>query len=213
MSFLVCLKCCGKTIKDWLRGKRDPKHQNHSGTSTALAPVSYRFAEPDVVWTRTHGHFVVMGGVILVQPEGTKDSPSLEARSTETLVNSNPTRPRETILNLKLLATLVQDTNFKIIITQEEIADKAKGDFLSKTIAILQVSWFITQCVARLIQGLTITELEIVTLALASMNGVMYIFWLDKPLGVKVPIKITCKHQPIPSPRADNDGVSFALSL
>lgn len=34
------------------------------------------------------------------------------------------------------------------------------------------------------------TELELVTLALASLTGVMYYLWWDKPLGVKEPIKV-----------------------
>ena len=75
-------------------------------------------------------------------------------------------------------------------ITAAEIQDKARGDFLSKAIAILQTIWFIVQCIARGTQGLALTELELVTLALASLNGVMYFFWWDKPLGVNEPIKV-----------------------
>jgi len=51
-------------------------------------------------------------------------------------------------------------------------ADKARGDFLSKAIVILQSIWFIVQCVARGKQGLALPELELVTVALASLNGV-----------------------------------------
>jgi len=36
---------------------------------------------------------------------------------------------------------------------------------------------------------LTLTELELVTLALASLNAITYVFWWHKPLGVQVPIK------------------------
>jgi len=75
-------------------------------------------------------------------------------------------------------------------ITAAEIQDKARGDFLSKAIVILQSLWFIVQCMARGKQGLALTELELVTLALASLNGVMYYFWWDKPLGIKEPIKV-----------------------
>jgi len=75
-------------------------------------------------------------------------------------------------------------------ITAAELHDKARGDFLSKAIVILQSLWFIIQCIARGKQGLALTELELVTLALASLNGVMYYFWWDKPLGVKEPIKV-----------------------
>jgi len=75
-------------------------------------------------------------------------------------------------------------------ITAAEIQDKARGDFLSKAIVILQSIWFIVQCIARGKQGLALTELELVTLALASLNGVMCYFWWDKPLGVKEPVKL-----------------------
>src|SRR6266511_4806458 len=81
------------------------------------------------------------------------------------------------------------------MITTTEIHDKARGDFLSKAIVILQSLWFIIQCVARGKQGLALTELELVTVALASLNGVMYYFWWDKPLGVKEPIKLYRKGQ------------------
>ena len=75
-------------------------------------------------------------------------------------------------------------------ITAAEILDKGRGDFLSKAIVVLQSSWFITQCVARGVEDIALTELELVTLALASLNGLMYYFWWDKPLGVKEPIKV-----------------------
>jgi len=50
----------------------------------------------------------------------------------------------------------------------EAIMDRSKGDALSKGIAILQTGWFILQCIARKIQGLAVTELEVVTLAFAT---------------------------------------------
>ena len=75
-------------------------------------------------------------------------------------------------------------------ITAEEIRDKSKGDLLSKVIAILQTTWFIVQCAARPSQGLAVTELELATLALASLNVVTYFLWWDKPLDVKEPVKV-----------------------
>jgi len=75
-------------------------------------------------------------------------------------------------------------------ITAEEIIDKSKGDLLSKAIAILHTTWFIVQCVARPSQGLAITELELATLAIASLNVVTYFLWWDKPLDVKEPVKV-----------------------
>ncbi len=75
-------------------------------------------------------------------------------------------------------------------ITAVEIEDRSKGDALWKIIAILQTTWFIIQCIARGQQRLALTELELVTLALASLNEVTFAIWWHKPLGVQEPIKI-----------------------
>ena len=95
--------------------------------------------------------------------------------------------------------------------TAAEIHDKGRGDFLSKAIVVLQTTWFIMQCVARGIEGIALTELELVTLALASLNGLMYYFWWDKPLGVKEPIKVyTIDTDP---PRKVVDGAERRVSV
>jgi len=63
------------------------------------------------------------------------------------------------------------------MITKEEIADRSKGDYLSKTIILFQATWFVGQCIARGAYGLTMTELEVVTIAFASLTGVIYYLW------------------------------------
>jgi len=77
-------------------------------------------------------------------------------------------------------------------ITEEEIADRSKGDYLSKTIVLFQTMWFVGQCIARGAYHLTVTELEVVTLAFASLTGVIYYLWWDKPLDVRcaVPVRL-----------------------
>ena len=61
--------------------------------------------------------------------------------------------------------------------TEEEIKDRGKSDWLAKSLVLLQTSWFVIQCIARAIEHLPITHLEIMTLAYAAMNFVIYIFW------------------------------------
>lgn len=73
-------------------------------------------------------------------------------------------------------------------VTEEEINDRSKGDALSKGVALLQITWFIIQLIARARQGLVITELELTTAALAGLNSVMYLFWWSKPLDIQCPI-------------------------
>ena len=70
------------------------------------------------------------------------------------------------------------------MIAKEEIADRSKGNYLSKTIVFFQTTWFIIQCIAWGVYGLPVTELEVVTIAFASLTGVIYYLWWDKPLDV-----------------------------
>jgi len=75
-------------------------------------------------------------------------------------------------------------------ISKMEIQDKSKGDFISKAVVILQTSWFVMQCIARGVQGLPITELELATVAFAGLNLVIYVLWWDKPLNVQCGVRV-----------------------
>lgn len=77
------------------------------------------------------------------------------------------------------------------VITEEVINDRSKADAFSKGIALLQSIWFITQIIARHVQNMAITELELTTLALVVLNSVMYICWWYKPLDVETTIVLT----------------------
>jgi len=70
-------------------------------------------------------------------------------------------------------------------ISKAEIDDRSKGDAISKCVVILQTGWFVAQCVARGVQGLPITELELATVAFAALNFVIYVLWWNKPLNVQ----------------------------
>ncbi len=61
--------------------------------------------------------------------------------------------------------------------TRELILDKSKADAFAKIVSILQLSWFITQCVARANQHLTVTLLEVTALAFAVSSIIASILW------------------------------------
>src|SRR6266511_2975997 len=94
-----------------------------------------------------------------------------------------------------MLREFVKDREFKIRITEEEITHRSKGDALSKIIFILQSTWFITHCLARWVQGLNLTQLELTTLALASLNGITFALWWDKPLGAQAVVRVHLKRK------------------
>ena len=78
-------------------------------------------------------------------------------------------------------------------ITENEIRDRSKGDVLSKALVVIQAGWFVLQCIARRIERLPTTELELVTLAFAALNFMTYGLWWNKPLNVQCPVCVRRK--------------------
>jgi hypothetical protein len=75
-------------------------------------------------------------------------------------------------------------------VTVEEIEDRGKADGFSKVIALGQTLWFIAQCLGRSAQHLDLTLVELLTLSLAVLNGVMYFLWWNKPLDVRCAVRV-----------------------
>ncbi|KAF9470693.1 hypothetical protein BDN70DRAFT_981818 [Pholiota conissans] len=130
----------------------------------------------DYGWTKTHGYFMQMGGFTLYKND----------------------QPRGTLtpdLFLKLIEN--GEINFPAL-TEKEIQDRSKGDALSKGLAVGQTSWFVVQCIARHIEGLNVTGLEITTAALAVFNATIYFFWWNKPLDVRCSVPVYLLEVPGP---------------
>lgn len=87
------------------------------------------------------------------------------------------------------LASCIIDGKFSLP-TAEEIQDRSKGDSLSKALIVGQTAWFVAQCLFRWIAGLAITEMELVTLAFAALNGIIYFLWWNKPLDVRYAVQV-----------------------
>jgi len=119
-------------------------------------------------WTITHGFFATMGG--FMEYEGNKPIRVLLPDQLESYsLTGNGDFPR---------------------LSKAEIDDKSKGDFIAKGLVVLQTAWFVMQCIARSVQGLPITELELITVAFATLNVVIYILWWDKPLNVQRGVRV-----------------------
>ena len=95
------------------------------------------------------------------------------------------------VLTLQRFSVLLRTGKIEFpTVTVEEIEDRSKADGFSKTIALGQTLWFVTQCLARIAQHLDLTLVELVTLSLATLNGVMYFLWWHKPLDVRCPVRV-----------------------
>ena len=145
-------------------------------------------------WSKTHGFFIIMGGFHLFEHHP---------------INNDGFKLHDDDIPLRPLAARdlygdhtywtnragIDFTSFTVP-TEEEIKDKGKSDWLAKSLVLLQTSWFVMHCIARGIKHLPVTHLEIVTLAYAAMNFVIYIFWWNKPLNVNRPVRVFRKSEP-----------------
>lgn len=119
-------------------------------------------------WTIKHGFYANMGGIRLKAP----DCPSfpITARQLHYLVAQGYT-------------TLPK-------ISMEEVWDKSKADLFAKTLVCTQICWQVMQVVARCIQRLPITTLELTSLSYVVCALAMYFMWLHKPLDIETPTVI-----------------------
>ena len=116
-------------------------------------------------WTLVHGFYADSGGFHL-QATGSSPFP----------------------VTAKQIHYLVKEKYIDIPeITEKEIFDKSKADQFTKTIACLQTGWFVTENIARAIQKLPISPLELTTDAIILCTVAVYFFWLYKPLNVTTP--------------------------
>jgi len=126
-------------------------------------------------WTKAHAFFAIMGGFMFF--DGDKPNRIIEP---EELCSPDFQVPH---------------------ITEVEIIDRSKADLLSKALAMTQTGWFMLQCIARRLDQLPITELELVTVAFATLNLATYVCWWDKPLNVQRPFRV---QKPSSEPESDS---------
>lgn len=74
-----------------------------------------------------------------------------------------------------------------------EISDKSKADVLTKSIAIIQITRFLLEIIARAASSFPISPLEYFTCAQVFCALLMYVFWFDKPHGVQEKTRLRVK--------------------
>ena len=136
-------------------------------------------------WSMTHGFFIIMGGFHLFEHDPRSKKKNNDDGST-VREDDKPLHP------LKESDLWDCDRRYESFVmpTKAEIKDRGKSDWLAKSLVLLQTTWFVMQCIARGIEHLPVTHLEIVTLAYAAMNFVIYTFWWNKPLNVNRPVRV-----------------------
>ena len=120
---------------------------------------------PECKWTETHAQLLQMGGFQTIDEDGT----SYELAGVIGIESSH----------LHILNTPV-----------EEIEDRSKADFVAKMVTVVQTLWFAMQILNRAIEGLTVTEIELTTLAHVTLNIFVYWCWWNKPVNVRFPFEV-----------------------
>lgn len=117
-------------------------------------------------WTMRHAFFADMGGFLLQSP----DAPSFPVDSDQLAY----------LVDMKYLPCPAVD--------EMAIRDRNKADGFARFITTVQMTWFCIQCLARWIEGLAVSTLEVTTFAtiLATLNSLF--FWYHKPLDAQYPI-------------------------
>lgn len=75
-------------------------------------------------------------------------------------------------------------------ISRENIWDRSKADLFAKGVALVQTAWLLVQSVARAVQMLSITPLELFTVVFTLPTIATAYFWANKPQNVAEPTKI-----------------------
>ena len=125
-------------------------------------------------WSKTHGFFIITGGFHLFEHHPIQTSNNDKFKLHDDDIPLRPLAARD-LYGDHTYQSIEADIDFTSFMapTKEEIEDKGKSDWLAKSLVLLQTSWFVMQCIARAIEHLPITHLEIVTLAYAAMNFVI----------------------------------------
>ncbi|KAK0440656.1 uncharacterized protein EV420DRAFT_1650408 [Desarmillaria tabescens] len=145
--------------------------------------------------TLAHGFFLSMGGFYYTpMPPSVYEDLLDRTRNPDILLRSKCSWDNEDIrgvlVDVETLESEPRLAKTLAAISAETIEDKSKGDPFSKTISILQISWFIVKCIARAVQHLPITLLEMATLAFAGFSIITYFLWWHKPLNVQYHISL-----------------------
>ena len=98
-----------------------------------------------------------------------------------------------------------------ILVTESEILDKSKGDGLGKLVTVRQTTWFIVQYLERWASHQPRAQVEVMTLAYAAVNVIVYVLWWDKPLNVQEPIDVHGRAIPINAREKTLHGAWFSI--
>jgi hypothetical protein len=147
--------------------------------SAQVSVARFKELRQDDKWTLKHAFFADMGGFVLQ----TSDDVSFFLDTKHILW----------LLEHQVISTAEFEKSF--ILDSKTIDDRNKSDTFIRVIAVGQALWFCVNIVARGVQGLAVTTLEITAVGIIVDSILVYYFWKDKPADVEsmeiVKVKMT----------------------
>ncbi|KAJ4411359.1 hypothetical protein N0V82_009011 [Gnomoniopsis sp. IMI 355080] len=138
---------------------------------------SVKYTEEPQQWTAVHSYYAQMGGLLYwILDFDTKKSGNCALTASKLTSRYIWARTEVDFHPLK-----------GVHLSEQDINDKSKADWLLKGIAILQIIWLILNITVRGITGLPITQLEIATIAFAVIAIFTYLANWWKPKDVSQP--------------------------
>ena len=175
-----------RTKKPELQGPQELRDRPDGWLTETEAPPDLSTAvtvNESKLWTVTHAIYLNMGGIHVEAEDPT--SPGQKWKGSiysDVLIPSDEiSEQSHSLLN-------------HLSLSQKEILDKSKSDGLTKAIAVLQIAYFALSVITRKSQNISSSQLEILTLAFASMAVITYLVLWNKPKGIEVPTTINISH-------------------
>jgi hypothetical protein len=153
-------------------------------------------------WSLNQAFFLNMHGLVYTSPD--------EDGGTATTILTK--HKVEQLLGTSVGSQSEASWKFEDLPSDATIQDKSKSDSLAKSLALLQCTWFVAQVIARAIDLLPITTLELGTTALIGCASVAYGFWWYKPQEVRTPIEIRSLEKLQPSSNLPDDNTLNFIS-
>ncbi|SCO18645.1 uncharacterized protein FFMR_05171 [Fusarium fujikuroi] len=127
--------------------------------------------------------FIIMGGV-RVNVDDILSIPDLHNKAFRLFESME--RPYSVRLSPRAVTWLAERGHW-IPISKKKIDDKSKADYFQKILVVMQVIWMVLQCIARKIQNLPLSLLEVHTMVHVVCAIFLYLCWFRKPLNVLDP--------------------------
>ncbi|KAL0563777.1 hypothetical protein V5O48_018287 [Marasmius crinis-equi] len=175
-------------------------------------------------WTKPHAYLVIMGGLALYDKDGNfrgylddsekfSDEDRILVDEIEQSLERRPHHDEHSTENSSCLLEYMLSRGLVDLTKSDIKANLSHGDVFAKLSALLSTGWFLVKITVRGVQGLVITELEVVALSFTAHNVAAYVIWRDKPQRIRFPVRVTWEPRLHTTPEAASPTLTYKRLL